>query len=154
MARPNARLGCRAAATLPQLASSRFVLAVAAIALGRARQALELATRYAKERQQFGRPLSDNQAIQFMLASSATELDAAALLIGRAALTESSPDIAKANRGSMSAALAACDRALQIFGGAGYTREVPIERALRDCQFLAQNFGTPSFQLIAESLGG
>ncbi len=140
--RSSDRLGCRAADVSPANQSARFQVACAAIALGRARMALQAATNYAKERQQFGRALADNQAIQFMLADGATRLDAAELMIARAAISETETTATMAKQFSIRAAIATCDQALQIFGGAGYTREVPVERALRDCKFLERDFGS------------
>jgi alkylation response protein AidB-like acyl-CoA dehydrogenase len=131
------------------------------MALGLGSGALEQAIRYAKERRQFGRPLSDNQAIQFMLADSATELDAARLLIRRAAWMKdhgmrTTRESSMAKLWAAQAAMRACDRAVQIHGGYGYTREFPVERALRDCKLCEIGEGTNEVQrmVIAREILG
>jgi alkylation response protein AidB-like acyl-CoA dehydrogenase len=117
-------------------------IARAAVALGVARAALAKALAYAQEREQFGQPIANLQAIQWMLAESATEIEAAALLIAEAAWRadagEEPAGRARAVRERSAAAAArACSRAVQIHGGYGYIREYGVERHLRDAQFLA-----------------
>ncbi|MGZ3442584.1 MAG: acyl-CoA dehydrogenase family protein [Polyangia bacterium] len=126
-------------------------ISIAAMALGLGLGALEAARAYAKERKQFGRPIGDNQAIQFMLADSATELAAAHLLIKRAAwLADQGQrhtyESSTAKLWAAQAAMRACDRAIQIHGGYGYTREFPVERALRDCKLCEIGEGTNEVQ--------
>lgn len=126
-------------------------IAIAAMALGLGVGALAAARAYAKERRQFGRALADNQAIQFMLADSATELAAARLLIQRAAsLADQGQrhtyESATAKLWTAQAAMRACDRAIQVHGGYGYTREFPVERALRDCKLCEIGEGTNEVQ--------
>jgi alkylation response protein AidB-like acyl-CoA dehydrogenase len=128
-------------------------ISIASMALGLGRGALAQATRYAKERVQFGRPIAENQAIQFMLADSAMELDAAALLIRRAAWLKdqgkrTTRESSMAKLWAAQAGMRACDRAIQIHGGYGYTREFPVERALRDCKLCEIGEGTNEVQRI------
>ena len=136
-------------------------ISIAAMALGLGLGALESARVYAKERKQFGRAIADNQAIQFMLADSATELAAAHLLIKRAAwLADQGQrhtyESSTAKLWTAQAAMRACDRAIQIHGGYGYTREFPVERALRDCKLCEIGEGTNEVQrmVIARHLIG
>jgi alkylation response protein AidB-like acyl-CoA dehydrogenase len=131
------------------------------MALGLGAGALESARGYARERKQFGKALADFQAIQFMLADSATELDAARLLIKRAAHASDqgrrhSYESATAKLWAAQAGMRACDRAIQIHGGYGYTREFPVERALRDCKLCEIGEGTNEVQrmVIARHLIG
>jgi alkylation response protein AidB-like acyl-CoA dehydrogenase len=136
-------------------------IAIAAMALGLGQGALEAARRYSRERVQFSRPLADNQAIQFMLADSATELEAARLLIRRAAWMKdagkrTTRESSIAKLWAAQAGMRACDRAIQIHGGYGYTREFPVERALRDCKLCEIGEGTNEVQrlVIARELMG
>lgn len=109
-------------------------LCLAAISLGLGEGALSAATRYAKDRRQFGKAIAELQAIQWMLADSRTELAAGAALVGRAAMATEPTASAMARRVACAAATRACHRALQVHGGYGYTREYPVERALRDAR--------------------
>jgi alkylation response protein AidB-like acyl-CoA dehydrogenase len=136
-------------------------ISIAAMALGLGAGALEAARRYARERVQFGRPIGDNQAIQFMLADSATELDGARLLVRRAAWLKdqgrrTTRESSIAKLWAAQAGMRACDRAIQIHGGYGYTREFPVERALRDCKLCEIGEGTNEVQriVIARELMG
>ena len=136
-------------------------ISIAAMALGLGAGALAAAVAYAKERQQFGRPIGDNQAIQFMLADSATELDAARLLIRRAAWLKdqgvrTTRESAMAKLYAAQAGMRACDRAIQVHGGYGYTREFPVERAMRDCKLCEIGEGTNEVQrmVIAREILG
>ncbi|HEX4458809.1 MAG TPA: acyl-CoA dehydrogenase family protein [Polyangia bacterium] len=136
-------------------------ISIASMALGLGYGALESAKSYARERKQFGRPIADNQAIQFMLADSATELDGARLLIKRAAWIADQGkrhtyESATAKLWAAQVAMRACDRAIQIHGGYGYTREFPVERALRDCKLCEIGEGTNEVQrmVIARHLIG
>ena len=113
-------------------------LNIAACSLGGARACLQAALAHVKERQQFGRPLADFQALQFKLADMATELDAARLMVWRAAqaLDDNAADktqyCAMAKHFATDAGFAVCNEALQLHGGYGYIREYPIERNVRD----------------------
>jgi len=136
-------------------------IGIAAMAVGLGRGALEEATRYARERVQFGVPLAQHQAIQLMLADMATEIDAARLLYRRAAWlqdrgqrTPRESSVAKLY--AARAAMRACDAAIQIHGGYGYTREFPVERYLRDCKLTEIGEGTNEVQrmIIARHVFG
>jgi alkylation response protein AidB-like acyl-CoA dehydrogenase len=111
---------------------------IAACSLGGARACLEAATAHMKERQQFGRPIADFQALQFKLADMATELDAARLMVWRAAqaldenLPEKTQHCAMAKRLATDIGFQVCNEALQLHGGYGYIKEYPIERYFRD----------------------
>jgi len=136
-------------------------ISIAAMALGLGQGAFEAALAYAKERKQFGRAIGENQAIQFMLADSKTELDAARLLIRRAAWMKdqglrTTRESSMAKLWAAQAGMRACDRAVQIHGGYGYTREFPVERALRDCKLCEIGEGTNEVQrmVIARELLG
>ena len=128
-------------------------IGIAALALGCGLAATDFARDYALERQQFGQAIAGFQAIQWMLADSATELDAARLLLLRAAwlkeqgknfTTEASmAKLMASERGH-----AACDRAIQILGGYGYSREYPVERFLRDVRVTRIFEGTSEIQRI------
>jgi butyryl-CoA dehydrogenase len=125
---------------------------VAAQALGIAQGALELAVKYAKERQQFGKSISAFQGIQWMLADMATEVEAARALIYATAraIDAGVKDVAK---GSAMAKMYASDvamkvtvDALQIFGGYGYMRDYPIEKYVRDAKITQIYEGTNQIQ--------
>ena len=111
---------------------------IAACSLGAARACLEAASRHLAERRQFGRPLAEFQALRFRVADMATELDAARLMVHRAAasLDSGHPDAtlhcAMAKRFATDAGFKICDEALQLHGGYGYLRDFPVERFLRD----------------------
>jgi butyryl-CoA dehydrogenase len=111
---------------------------------------------YAKERKQFGQAIANFQAIQFMLADSATELDAARLLVRRAAWMQDNGqritrEASVAKLFAARVAMRACDRAIQVHGGYGYTREFPVERALRDCKLCEIGEGTNEVQRLVIS---
>jgi len=111
---------------------------IGACSLGGARACLEAARGYMLERKQFGKRLADFQALQFRLADMATELEAARLMIHRAAtsLDRKAPDAtlrcAMAKRFATDACFQICDEALQLHGGYGYLKDFPVERYLRD----------------------
>ena len=126
-------------------------ISIAAMALGLGYGALEMAVTYAKDRTQFNKPISDFQAIQWMLADSKTELDAAQLLTYRAAwlADQGRPYTKEASMAKLYASEAAtrvCNRALQIHGGYGYTREFAVERHLRDAKLCEIGEGTSEVQ--------
>lgn len=131
-------------------------VSIAALALGLGRGALARAIAYAKERKQFGKPIGDYQAIQWMIADSTTELDAASLLTHRAAwLADQGRPYGKeasmAKLFASEAATRACHRALQIHGGYGYTREYVVERHLRDAKLCEIGEGTSEVQRLVVS---
>ena len=111
---------------------------IAACSVGTARAALEAAKAYLKERKQFGQTLSEFQALQFRLADMATELDAARLMMYRAAsaIDNGDPDAtmycAMAKRFATDIGFKVCNEALQLHGGYGYLRDFPLERHVRD----------------------
>jgi acyl-CoA dehydrogenase len=130
---------------------------VGAQALGIARAAYEYSLEYAKTREQFGRPIIDNQSIAFDLADMAMEIDAARLLVWRAAWMGRNGVEFKNAEGSMSKAKAgevavkATERAIQILGGNGYTREYPVERWHRDAKIYMIFEGTSEIQRVVIS---
>lgn len=128
--------------------------AIGAMAVGVARAAYEYALDYAMVREQFGRPIIDNQAIAFTLADLSTEIDAARLLVWRAAhMGRQGKPFARAE-GSMSklkaseVAVRATERAIQILGGNGYTRDYPVERWSRDAKIVTIYEGTSEIQRL------
>ena len=128
-------------------------IGIASQALGIARMALDAALAYAQERTTFGVPIAQHQAIGTMLADSATWLEAARLLILRAAWRKEqglpySKEAAMAKVFATEKAGIICDLALQIHGGYGYTRDVPIERACRDVRATRIYEGTSEIQRI------
>jgi alkylation response protein AidB-like acyl-CoA dehydrogenase len=134
-------------------------ISIGAMALGLGRGALEMAVRYAKDRKQFGKSISEFQAIQWMLADSKTELDAAALLVARAAWLADqglrhTTEASMAKLFASEAATRACNRSLQVHGGYGYTREFNVERHLRDAKICEIGEGTSEVQrqVIAKHL--
>jgi alkylation response protein AidB-like acyl-CoA dehydrogenase len=135
---------------------------VAAQAVGIARAAYEYALDYARTRVQFGRPIITNQAIAFALADMRTEIDAARLLVWRAAWMGRNNRPFEAGEGSMSklkageVAVAVTEKAVQILGGAGYLREHPVERWYRDAKIYTIFEGTSEIQrlVIARAISG
>src|SRR5881227_1054963 len=135
---------------------------VGAQALGIARAAYEYALDYAKEREQFGRPIIENQAIAFTLADMKMELDAARLLVWRASwmgrnqirFTNAEGSMSKLKAGEV--AVWVTERAIQILGGNGYTREYPVERWHRDAKIYDIFEGTAEIQqlVIARAISG
>jgi len=128
-------------------------IGIASQSVGIARAALDAATSYARERRQFGEPIASFQAIQGMLADSATELDAAELLALRAAYRKDAGapftrEASVAKVFASEAAYRACHRSVQIFGGYGYIREYPVERHLRDIKVTSIYEGTSEIQRI------
>jgi alkylation response protein AidB-like acyl-CoA dehydrogenase len=131
-------------------------LGIAAQSLGISRSALEEATAYAKERKQFGRPIAEFQAIQWMLADCATQWDAAYLLLLRAAWLKEQgrPFSREASMAKLYASERAneiCARCFQIHGGYGYVKEFPIERHLRDVRVTTIYEGTSEVQRMVIS---
>lgn len=129
---------------------------IAAQALGIAQGAFDAAVSYAKERRQFGKPIAEQQAIQFKLADMATKIEAARLLTYQAAWLESeglpygkASAMAKLFAGDMS--MEVTTEAVQIFGGYGYTREYPVERMMRDAKITQIYEGTNEIQRLVIS---
>ncbi len=135
-------------------------LSVAALGLGLSRAALRHSLEYSKQRQQFGRPLCANQALAFMLADMATEVEALALMVYRAAwqkdlnLPGAALAATKAKRLAAETSMRVAGNALQIFGGYGYLENYPVARILRNCGMVALGGGTTQIQqlIIAHDL--
>ncbi|MGH9464687.1 MAG: acyl-CoA dehydrogenase family protein, partial [Thermoanaerobaculia bacterium] len=126
---------------------------ISAQAVGIARAAFEEAMAYARERQQFGKPISEFQAIQFYLADMATELDAGRLLTWKAAWTKDhrrrcTLEAAQAKLFTSEMAQRITNKALQIHGGYGYTKEYNVERYFRDARITEIYEGTSEIQKL------
>ena len=136
--------------------------AVGAQAVGIARAAYEVALDYAGVRVQFGRPIVENQGIAFMLADMRTRLDAARLLVWRAAWMGRNGVPFTSGEGSMSklyageAAVDITEKAMQVLGGNGYTRDYPVERWHRDAKIYTIFEGTSEIQrlIISRAISG
>jgi acyl-CoA dehydrogenase len=157
-----AREGARTGEKQPAMATFEATRpAVAAMAVGIARAAYEVALEYAKERTAFGKPIIQSQAINFMLADMATEIDASRLLVWRAAWLARNGGYVNAE-GSMSKLKAGrtatwvTERAIQILGGYGYTREYDVERFHRDAKIMDIFEGTEQIQqgIIGRAISG
>ena len=134
-------------------------ISIAALGVGIARGAYEAALAYSKQRRQFGRPICEFEAIQFYLAEMATEIDAARLLTERAAAAkdrgeETTLYSAQAKLHASETAVRVAERAVQIHGGYGYTKDFPVERFWRDSKLCTIGEGTSEIQklVIAKSL--
>jgi alkylation response protein AidB-like acyl-CoA dehydrogenase len=128
-------------------------IGIGALAIGLGRASLETAIAYAKQRTQFGKAIAQFQMIQWKLAQARTELDAARLLIHRAALLadEGRPFGVAASKGKLyasEAASRAANDSLQVLGGYGYLRDYPVERHLRDARLMEIGEGTSEVQRI------
>jgi alkylation response protein AidB-like acyl-CoA dehydrogenase len=135
--------------TLTILDKGRVGIGAWAVGIGRA--ALEASVRYARERVQFGKAIAEFQAVQHMLADMATELDAARLLVWRAALMQdqhrrTTRESSVAKYFAARTVMRACNAAIQIHGGYGYTREFDVERYLRDAKLAEIGEGTNEVQ--------
>ncbi len=131
-------------------------ISIGALAVGLARGALEEACAYAKERRAFGRPIAEFQGVAFGLADVATEVDAARLLVQRAAaLCDAGAPFGKeasmAKLFASEVAMKATSRAVQIHGGTGYTADYPVERYFRDAKLTEIGEGTSEVQRIVIS---
>ena len=139
------------------LDSSRIVIAAQGVGIGQA--ALEAATRYAQQRQSFGRPIAQHQAIQFMLADMATEVHASRVVTMHAATLKDN-DLPFINEASMAklmateSAVRVTSQAIQVYGGYGYFKDAPVERYFRDARVTTIYEGTSEVQrlLIARQL--
>ena len=128
-------------------------IGIGAWAVGIGRAAFEASRSYALQRVQFGKPIAEFQAIRTMLADMATGLDAARLLVQRAAIMQdnglrTTRESSVAKYYASQAAVRACDAAVQIHGGYGYTREFPVERYLRDVKLAEIGEGTSEIQKL------
>jgi alkylation response protein AidB-like acyl-CoA dehydrogenase len=135
--------------TMKILDGGRITIGALAVGLGRA--AIEESVKYAKQRTAFGQPICEFQAIKWMLADMQTEIDAARLLVYRAAALADAGqpyrrEASMAKLFASEAATRACNKAVQIHGGYGYTREFPVERYLRDAKLCEIGEGTSEIQ--------
>jgi alkylation response protein AidB-like acyl-CoA dehydrogenase len=131
-------------------------IGVAAQALGIAQGALDYAVKYSKERVQFGKPISSNQAIAFMLADMATEIEAARWLVYSAAVKKDrgapySKEAAMAKLFASDVAMRVTTDAVQVYGGYGYSREYPVARLMRDAKITQIYEGTNQVQRMVIS---
>jgi alkylation response protein AidB-like acyl-CoA dehydrogenase len=134
-------------------------ISIAALALGTAQGAYDAALKYSKTRQQFGRPISEFQAIQFKLADMATGIDAARLMVYRAAHLKNqgkrvTRESAMAKLFASEVAARVCDEAVQIHGGYGFIKDYPVEKFYRDVKLCTIGEGTSEIQrmVIARQL--
>ncbi|MGH7255371.1 MAG: acyl-CoA dehydrogenase family protein, partial [Nitrospirales bacterium] len=129
-------------------------IGIAAQSTGIAAGCLEAATTFAKRREQFGKPIAEFQAIQWMLADMATELDAARLLMYRAAALKDEGRPRFTKEASMAKLYASemanrvASHAVQIYGGSGYMKDFPIERYFRDARATPLYEGTSEIQRL------
>jgi alkylation response protein AidB-like acyl-CoA dehydrogenase len=135
--------------TLKILDKGRITIGALAVGLGRG--ALEESLRYARERTAFGQPIAEFQGLRWMFADMKTEMDAARLLVHRAAwmADNGQPYTQAASQAKLfasEAAMRACNKAVQVHGGYGYTREFPVERYLRDAKLCEIGEGTSEIQ--------
>jgi alkylation response protein AidB-like acyl-CoA dehydrogenase len=137
-------------------------VSIAALALGMAQGALEAATRYAKQRKQFGQAISEFQAIQFKLADMATQVEAARLLVYQAAWLADRKDVRFTRESSMAKLFASevavhvANECVQIHGGYGFIKDYPAEKYYRDVKLCTIGEGTSEIQklVIARQLLG
>src|SRR6202022_846670 len=136
-------------------------ISIAALSLGMAQGAYEAALKYSKQRKQFGRAISDFQAVQWKLADMATEIDAARLLTMRAASMKdagmkTTPESAMAKRYASEVAVKCANEGVQIHGGYGFIKDYPAEKFYRDVKLCTIGEGTSEIQklVIARQLLG
>src|SRR6202011_1749643 len=126
---------------------------VAAMAVGIARAAFECATEYSKERIQFGVPIAMHQAIQFMIADMATDIEAARLLTWKSAVQLDNGErntllSSHAKRFAGDAAMRITTDAVQVYGGYGFIKEYPVEKLMRDAKIMQLYEGTSQIQRL------
>ncbi len=126
-------------------------MGIAAFSVGIAQRVMELCIKYSKERVQFGQPIAKFQAIQWMLADMATQIDAARLLTYRAAYIRqqgqrSTKEASMAKLYASEVAVRATEKAVQIFGGYGFTKDYPVEKFYRDVKIATIGEGTSEIQ--------
>ncbi|MFT7344943.1 MAG: alkylation response protein AidB-like acyl-CoA dehydrogenase [Lentimonas sp.] len=131
-------------------------ISIGALALGIAKGAYEASVKYAKEREQFGKPIAQFQAIGFKLADMATKIDAADLLLNQAAYLKNKkkPMTKESAIAKLYASEIACqvaNEAVQIFGGYGYTKDFPVEKFYRDAKLCTIGEGTSEIQKLVIS---
>jgi alkylation response protein AidB-like acyl-CoA dehydrogenase len=128
-------------------------IGIGALSLGLAQAALEEAVNYARERQAFGQPIAQFQAIQWMLADAATEIQTARLMVRYAAWLKEqgrlfNKEAAMAKMFATEMAERVCRNAMQIHGGYGYSREYPVELMYRDARLMTIGEGTSEVQRL------
>jgi len=128
-------------------------ISIAALSVGIAQGAFDAALKYSKQRKQFGRFISEFQAIQFKLADMATEIDASRLLVNRAAWLKDegrsvNRESAMAKLYASEAAVRVCNEAVQIHGGYGFTKDYPVEKFYRDVKLMTIGEGTSEIQKL------
>jgi len=128
-------------------------IGIGALAVGLAQAAYEEAVKYAKERHTFGVPIAQHQAIQFMLADASLEIEAARLMVYRAAWLKQNgrpytKEAAQAKLFATEMAERACRNAIQIHGGYGYSAEFPVERIYRDARLMTIGEGSSEIQRL------
>ncbi len=128
-------------------------IGIGALAVGLAQAAFEAAVAYSKERQTFGAPIAQHQAIQWMLADAATEIEAARLMVYRAAWLKGNDqpftqEAAMAKLFATEMCERACFNAIQVHGGYGYSAEFPVERIYRDQRLMTIGEGTSEIQRL------
>ncbi len=137
-------------------------ISIGAMAVGIAQGAFDEALRYSVEREQFGQPISHFQAVQFMLADMAVQIDASRLLVHRAAYLKDSgqpykKEASMAKVYASEAAMRITTKAIQIHGGYGFIKDYPVERMFRDAKLCEIGEGTSEIQRLViarEILGG
>ncbi|HEY9570577.1 MAG TPA: acyl-CoA dehydrogenase family protein, partial [Metalysinibacillus sp.] len=131
-------------------------ISIAALSVGIAQSAYEKALKFAKEREQFGTPISKFQAIQFKLADMAMEIELARTLVHKAAWLKDNGkpfarEAAMAKLFASEMGFRTCNQAIQIHGGSGYMQEYDVERHLRDIKLMEIGEGTSEIQRIVIS---
>jgi len=131
-------------------------ISIAALSLGIAKGAYEASVKYSKEREQFGKPISQFQAIAFKLADMATQIEAAELLTLQAADMKNrglkmTTESAMAKYYASEVSVRCATEAVQIFGGYGYTKDFPVEKFYRDCKLCTIGEGTSEIQKLVIS---
>lgn len=131
-------------------------ISIGALALGIAKGAMEASKQYAKERQQFGQPIANFQAIAFKLADMATEIEAAEMLLNQAAYLKNRGErvtriSAMAKYYASEVSVRVSTDAVQVFGGYGYTKDFPVEKFYRDCKLCTIGEGTSEIQKLVIS---
>jgi alkylation response protein AidB-like acyl-CoA dehydrogenase len=126
---------------------------IGALAAGLAQAALEHAIQYARERQTFGKPIAERQAIQWMLADAATHIHAARLMVYQAAWLKGlgrayTQEASMAKLFATEMAERVCRDAIQVYGGYGYSREYPVERIYRDARLMTIGEGSSEIQRL------
>lgn len=128
-------------------------IGIGALSVGLAQAALEEAVQYAKERETFGQPIANYQAIQWMLADAVTQIESARLMVYRAAWLKEADEpftqeAAMAKLFATEMAERVCRDAIQVYGGYGYSREFPVERIYRDARLMTIGEGTSEVQRL------